>query len=778
MPQEQTIASIPEDLFSGIDDVRFLTGRSMFVDDFGLHGCDVAVMLRSPHAHARILSLDAARAKAMSGVTVILAGDLAGISAIPSTMRLTNTDGTSRSEAPWPILAKDTVRYQGEIVACLVAPSRQQALDALENIQIEYEALEAVTEIEQAVRRHSLRLHPGQDPNLCFDWSYGNKSANDEIFAKADRVTRLTVRNNRIAPTPLETRGAIGAYDPVTKCHRLIAGTQNSHLIRRVLAECVFNVPLNEIDVVTPDVGGGFGSKLFVYPEYVLVLWAARALGRPVKWVAERSEAFQSDTYGRDRVMSGELALTKEGRFLGIRFDSLANLGAYLSLYGSFTAAECGVSVLNGAYAMESVYARARGFFTNTVPVDAYRGAGRPETIYLVERLVDQAAEDLNIGRDAIRAMNLLGAKGFPAKTATGYLVDSGNFLSNQTNTLEQICYESLEQRKSLSRKNGKLRGLGFSHYLETNGGFGVSRHVEHEGRARETAAIKFEADGQVFISVGTQSTGQPHTRGIITLVAQHLGISPQRVFAREGGTLSTRAGGGTGGSRSTLAFSQATFGVIDAALKLGCQVAATELDCPLEDVRYSDGAFRSARRNVTVDLFELAGRHPGLMDTEVSVNLSAVTYPTGCHACEIEIDIATGVVEILRYVATDDFGTLLNRDAVQGQVTGGIAQGIGQALGEQCRFDPASGQLLTGSLLDYHIPRAADIPAIEWYDNGSVCKTNSLGLKGCGESGSSAAPPTVINAIIDALKGHVPSDRVQMPATSHHIWSLLRSAD
>ncbi len=767
MPQEQSIASIPEHLFRGIDDVRFLTGRSMYVDDFGLDGCDVAVMLRSPHAHARILSLDAARAKAMSGVTVILAEDLVGISAIPSTMRLTNTDGTPRGEAPWPILARDTVRYQGEIVACVVASSRQQALDALENIQIEYEALEAVTEVEEAVR-----------PNLCFDWSYGNKSGNDEIFAKADHVTRLTVRNNRIAPAPLETRGAIGAYDPTTKCHRLIAGTQNSHLIRRVLAESVFNVPLNEIDVVTPDVGGGFGSKLFVYPEYVLVLWAARALGRPVKWVAERSEAFQSDTYGRDRVMSGELALTKEGRFLGIRFDSFANLGAYLSLYGSFTAAECGVSVLNGAYAMESVYARARGFFTNTVPVDAYRGAGRPETIYLVERLVDQAAQDLNIGRDAIRAMNLLGAKGFPAKTATGYQVDSGNFLSNQTNTLEQICYKSLEQRKSLSRKNGKLRGLGFSHYLETNGGFGVSRHVEHDGRARETAAIKFEADGRVFVSVGTQSTGQPHAGDIIALVAQRLEISPQRVFAREGGTRSTKAGGGTGGSRSTLAFSQATFGVIDAALKLGREAAATELDCRLEDVHYSDGAFGSARRNVTVGLFELARRHPGLMDTEVSTNLSAVTYPTGCHACEIEIDIATGGVEILRYVATDDFGTLLNRDAVLGQVSGGVAQGIGQALGEQCRFDPASGQLLTGSLLDYHIPRASDIPAIEWHDNGSVCKTNSLGLKGCGESGSSAAPPTVINAIVDALKDHVSSDRVQMPATSHHIWSLLRSAD
>ncbi len=768
--------NLTRSLYKGVEDTRLLTGTASFVDDLSPNGCEVAVMLRSPHARAKLVSIFAAEARAMEGVTVILADDLVGVPSVPSTMQLTNTDGTPRADADWPILANGMVRYQGEIVACVVAPSRERALDAIERIQVEYQPLDGIVEIEKASTQSSERVHHNLQSNICFDWSYGSKEKSDSIFQNAYHVTRLTVRNNRIASVAIETRGAIGTYDHATDSFQLIAGTQNSHLIRRVLADNIFKVPREKIDVVTPDVGGGFGSKLFVYPEYVLVLWAARILQRPVKWIGERSEAFLSDTYGRDRIMTGELALTKEGRFLGLRADSFANLGAYLSLYGSFTAAECGVSVLSGVYQMDSVYARVRGIFTNSVPVDAYRGAGRPETIYLIERLVDQAATELGIDRAELRAKNLLGARGFPVKTASGLNIDSGNFLTNQEITLKHAAYDSFEARRRHSRNNRKLRGLGFAHYLETNGGFGVSRHVEPDGRARESAAITFEPDGKVFISVGTQSTGQPHATDIARLASKALGISELQIFVREGGTKSTRSGGGTGGSRSTLAFSQATFAVIDTAITLGRETVARELKSNLAEVHYSDGIFRSSQSNYTLKLFDLVKKYPELMNAETSVNLSAVTYPTGCHSCELEIDLDTGEVEILRYIATDDFGSRLNPTAVEGQVAGGVAQGIGQALGEQCSFDKANGQLLTGTLMDYAIPRASNLPSIEFNDNGSTCQTNSLGLKGCGESGTSAAPPTVMSAIIDALKDIVDPQKLQMPATTAGLWSLLQS--
>ncbi|MGG5808930.1 xanthine dehydrogenase family protein molybdopterin-binding subunit [Falsiroseomonas sp. CW058] len=757
-----------------VEDPRLLTGRGSYTDDISLPGQAFGVVLRSPHAHARIASLDTAAAKAVPGVLAVITGaDLraAGLGELPCMIPLKNRDGTPRVDTPRLALAEDTVRHVGDPVAFVVAETPQAARDGAEAVAAEYEVLPAATDLATAHEPGQPQVWPGAPNNICFDWEAGDKAKTDAAFARAAHVTRLTVVNNRVVVASMEARAAVAAWDG----DRLTmhTNTQGSWQVRNMLASQIFRIPAENIHVLTPDVGGGFGMKLFLYAEHVLVAFAAKQVGRPVKWASERTEAFLSDTHGRDNITQGELALDAEGRFLALRTRNHANMGAYLSNYAPFIPTGAGTKVLASVYAFEAIHANVLGVLTNTVPVDAYRGAGRPESNYLVERLIDTAARELGIDRVEIRRRNMVPPGAMPYVSAMGQRYDSGEFAKLLDTALAKIDWAGFEARRAEAARRGRKRGIGLAYYLEATG-----------GGPTENAKVVFAEDGMVDVYVGTQSTGQGHETAYAMLTSHELGIPMEKIRIRQGDSESLPDGGGTGGARSLYSEGQAILVTTASVIEKGRQAAAEHLETAAADIEFSagDGRFAVAGTDRGVGILDLAaaqrrrvaaGQAATLLDAMETARIDSHTFPNGCHVAEVEVDPETGDVTVPRYIVVDDVGHALNPLIVRGQVHGGVAQGIGQALFERTSYDSGSGQLLSASFMDYALPRAGDLPDIDVDLIEVTCETNPLGVKGAGEAGAVGSPPAAINALVDALDGKV----IDMPATPETVWKALRAA-
>ncbi len=760
-----------------LEDQRLVTGHGRYTDDISLSHQAYAYVLRSPHAHARIRGIDTAAAEAAPGVlAVYTAADLSrdGIGTIPLLTPLPNRDGSPCKAPPYPVLAADRVRHAGDAVALIVAETPAQAKDAGELVAVDYEPLPAAVETATALAQSQPLVWDDAPQNLHLDWEIGDKAATDAAFARAKHVIALRLGNNRLVANSMETRNAIGDWSAGEQRYTLYSSTQGSHVVRQIMSG-VLNVPENRIRVVTPDVGGGFGMKLFLYREFVLVLYAARKLGRPVKWAPERSEAFLSDTQGRDNVTDAELALDGDGRFLAIRIATVANMGAYLSNFSSFIPTLAGTQMLTGLYTLPAAYVGVKCVFTHTVPVDAYRGAGRPEAAYVVERLVDVASRRLGIPAAELRRRNFVKREQMPYNTALGLTYDSGDFVRNMDDALRLADQAGFASRRAAARKTGKLRGFGFATYIEQCGTGGD-----------EMAELRFDPSGTATLLIGTQSSGQGHHTAYAQFVADGLGIPLEQIRFQQGDTDQVSFGRGTGGSRSLPVGGNAVRGAIDKVIAKTKKIAAHKLEAAEADIEFADGAFRIAGTDRSVDFttiakaaFEPSELPPGMesgLDETARYMHKASTFPNGCHVCEVEIDAETGATRIVRFLVVDDFGTVVNPLLLAGQVHGGIGQGVGQALLEDCVYDPESGQLVSGSLMDYAMPRADSVPAIEFSYNVVPCTTNPLGIKGAGEAGAIGAPPAVINAIVDALAEYG-VEHVEMPATAERVWRAIADA-
>ena len=759
-----------------VEDPRLLKGAGRYTDDIVLPGMLAGVVLRSPHAAAKLGAIDTSAARALPGIRAIYtAADLKadGIAPLPCAAPVQNKDGSDMAAPPHPALAEGAVHHVGDPVAFIVADTAQQARDAAEAIMVEYDLQPAITDLTGAIEPGAPLVWPQAARNIVFDWEIGDKAATDAAFAKAAHVTKLTVVNNRIVVSSMEARVALADYDAQAGRWTLYANTQGGWLVKGLLGP-VFGTEPEKFRVVTPDVGGGFGMKLFLYAEHVLTCYAARKLGRPVKWVSERSEAFVCDTQGRDNVTTGELAIDKDGRFLALRTRNIANMGGYLSTFAPYIPTIAGTGVLASVYGFQAVYANVIGVFTNTVPVDAYRGAGRPEANYLVERLVDAAARELKIDPAELRRRNMVPPDAMPHATPVGKSYDSGDFRRVLDTGLARMDYAGFAARRADAVKQGKRRGFGFSYYLEATG-----------GDPTERAEIRFADDGFVDVYVGTQSTGQGHETAYVQLTANRLGIDGEKIRIRQGDTDTIPVGGGTGGARSLYSEGQAILATTDTVIDKGKQAAAEVLEAAVADITFAAGRFSIVGTDRSIDILALAetqrkkaaaGQQATTLDAAEVANIDFHTFPNGCHMAEVEIDPDTGVVEVVRYTVCDDVGKAVNPLIVRGQVHGGVAQGTGQALFERTAYDPDSGQLLSGSFMDYTLPRASDLPDIEVELVEVPCASNPLGVKGAGEAGAVGSPPAVINAVLDAL-AQDGITHIDMPATPEKVWRALSKA-
>jgi aerobic carbon-monoxide dehydrogenase large subunit len=758
-----------------VEDPRLLKGGGRYTDDIVLPGMLHGIVLRSPHASAKLGAIDTAAAAAVAGVKAIYtAADMKadGIGPMPCAAPVQNRDGSNMVDPPHFALADGMVRHVGDAVAFVVAETAKAARDAAELVVVDYSPEPAVTDVAAATSQAAPLVWPDAKYNVAFDWGIGDKAATDALFAQAAHVTRLTVVNNRVVVASMEGRAAIADYDTATNRWTLYANTQGGWLIKNLIATSFGTEPAS-FRVITPDVGGGFGMKAFLYGEHVLVCYAARKLGRPVKWTSDRAEAFLADTQGRDNVTLGELAIDKDGRFLALRTRNLANMGAYLSTFAPYIPTLAGGAVLSGVYDLKQIYAHVLGVFTHTVPVDAYRGAGRPESNYLLERLVDAAARELNIDRAELRRRNMVPASGMPHATPVGKTYDTGDFPMVLDAALQQMDYAGFAARRAEAAQRGRRRGIGLSYYLEVT-----------MGDPTERAEIRFADDGFVDLYVGTQSTGQGHETGYIQLMSQQLGIDGEKIRVRQGDTDVIPVGGGTGGSRSLYSEGQAILTTAETVINKGRQAAGEVLEASSADIAFADGRFGIVGTDRGIDIIALAatqrqkaaaGEQATTLDAAEVVNVAEHTFPNGCHMAEVEVDPETGVVDIVRYRVCDDFGKTVNPMIVRGQVHGGVAQGLGQALLERTSFDE-SGQLLSGSFMDYALPRANDLPDIEVDLMEVPSASNPLGVKGAGEAGSVGSPPAVISAIIDALSGDGVT-HIDMPATPEVVWRALSLA-
>jgi carbon-monoxide dehydrogenase large subunit len=761
-----------------VEDRRFLTGHGRYLDDIAQPHQAHAVLLRSPHANARLGALDTSAAAALPGVLAVLAGeDLArdGVGTIPCMTGLTNRDKSAIAMPPRPALTRDRVRHVGDGVAMVVAETAAAARDAAEQIAVEYEPMPAVVDTAHAVDPGQPAVwdeHPG---NLCFDWEVGDGAAFQRAAAAAHHRVSLTLVNNRIVVNSMEPRGALGDYDPGEDSYTLWSSTQGSHFLRNLLAEHVFKMPENRIRVITPDVGGGFGMKLFLYPEHVLVLWAAKRLGRPVKWLPDRSEAFMTDTQGRDNVTRLDLALDRELRFTGLSVEILANMGAYLSNFAPEIPTFSGAVMYSGVYAIPAIHVAVKGVFTNTVPVDAYRGAGRPEAAYALERLIDVAARRLGIAADELRRRNFIQPAAMPHTTPLGLVYDSGDFARNMTDALAAADAAGFAARRAEARAGGHYRGLGHAVYIEQSG-----------FPPDEFAELRFDQAGTLTVLMGSQSSGQGHQTAYAQLAAERLGLPFEQIRVLQGDTAMIGFGRGTGGSRSLPVGGAALVHAADKLAAKGKKIAAHMLEAAEADIAFEDGVFAIAGtdRSVTIEAVARAAFNPAQLPPGLEPGFAesghftptTPTFPNGCHVCEVEIDPETGVIEILRYFVVDDFGTVINPLLLRGQVHGGIAQGVGQAMLERCVYEEGSGQLITGTLTDYALPRAEDLPALDFRYNIVPCRTNPLGVKGAGEAGAIGAPPALVNAVVDAVS-ELGIDHLDMPLTPERLWRALREA-
>jgi carbon-monoxide dehydrogenase large subunit len=745
------------------EDDPLLRGVGRYVGDVAPRETLHAVVLRSPHAHAR-LHIDAAKARAMSGVRLVLTGaETENLGLLPCTVELPNS---VIEVPPYAVLARDEVRHVGDAIAFVVADTLERAKDAAEAISITWEQLPHVIGAIDALEPGAALVWAEHNNNVVFDISLGDKAATDRVFAEAAKVISLTLVNQRVVANYLETRGAVADYDATDDRLTLTLSSQGPHAIRDVLLQ-VLKVPAEKLRVMTPDVGGGFGTKLFPYREYALAAVAARQLRGRVSWIADRSDHFLGDMQGRDNVTTARLALAEKHRFLALDVDLVANMGAYLSQFAPLIPT-LGAVLSPGVYDILTCHVRVRGVYTNTVPVDAYRGAGRPEAAYVIERLVDHAAREVGIAPDALRRRNFIKPGAMPYQSATGQNYDSGNFAAHLKRAQELADWAGFPKRLRLSKKAGRLRGIGISTYIEACGNAGS-----------ETATLKLEPDGSATLLIGSQSTGQGHATAYAQVVAEHLGLPPERVIMVQGDTDRIASGLGTGGSSSIPCGGASLAG---AAKKLAGNLkalAAEALEAGADDLEIVDGTVRVTGTDRMISFAALAQRP----DAESRLTASdaftppQATYPNGTHIAEVEIDPATGETRIVNYVVVDDFGATLNPLLLAGQVHGGTAQGIGQALMEHAVYDPDSGQLMTASLMDYAVPRANEVAAITFETRNVPCTHNPLGVKGAGEAGAIGSCPAVMNAIVDALWRAQRIAQLDMPATPQRLWSAINTA-
>jgi carbon-monoxide dehydrogenase large subunit len=766
------------------EDFRFLTGQGHYTDDIHRPGQVHAYFVRSPHAHAKINGVNKAAAEAAPGVIAVFDGaDMAAdsVGSLPCGWTVTDRHGEAHKAPPHFPLARDKVRYVGDHVAVVIAKTYAQAKEAGELVEIDYAELPANAGTGKALDSSTPLIHDEAPGNLCYDWVLGDEAEADAAFAKAHHVTKIDLINNRLIPNAMEPRAAIGEYDGGTDHYTLYSTSQNPHLLKLILCAFVLGLSENKLRVIAPDVGGGFGSKIFCYAEETVCTWAAKKVRAPVKWTAERSESFTSDAHGRDHITHAQLAMDKDGKFLGMKVETTANMGAYLSSFSTSVPTYLYATLLAGQYTTPVIYANVKSVFTNTAPVDAYRGAGRPEATYVVERLVEVAAREMKIDPAEIRRRNFIQPDQFPYQTPVALQYDIGNYGQSMDKALEMIDYKGFPARKKTSEAAGKLRGIGFSAYIEACG-IAPSAVVGSLGAGVglwESAQVRFNATGSVSIFTGSHSHGQGHETTFAQLVSETLGIPMENVEIVHGDTGSIPMGMGTYGSRSLAVGGSAIAKACDKIIEKSKKIAAHLMEASVEDVEFDKGTFRVKGTDKEKAIAEIAftayvphnypeGVEPGLDETAFYDPLN-FTYPAGVHICEVEIDPSTGVTEIVDWVAVDDFGKVINPMVVEGQVHGGIAQGVGQALLENCVYDAESGQLLTGSYMDYCMPRADDLPSFRVGMTQTPCTHNPLGVKGCGEAGAIAAPAATINAITDAL-GILSMD---MPATAEKVWRL-----
>jgi len=749
-----------------LEDRRFLTGTAQYADDLNMEDQVYGAVVRSPHAHADITGIDVSAAAALPGVLgvhTVADLDADGVGNLPCVAELPEESGFYIP--PRPALARDRVRYVGDHVAFVVAQTEAVARAAADLVEVGYEMRPAVTDGMRAQEAGAPLLWDAAAGNVIYRWHKGDKAAMEAAFAAAAHVVELDIVNNKISAAPLEPRSGIAEYDAARETYKLTASAQGLHGIRGQLAKFVFQVPPERIEIVAPDVGGGFGLKNFVYPEWVLLLWAARKYSRPVKWTGDRSEEFASATQGRGIRTQGRLALDKEGRFLALDADLVADLGAYLSGAAPGASTRASPTAMGGGYAIPTIYMESRGVFTNTAPIDAYRGAGKPEANFITERLIEAAAR--RCGFDPVELRRLNAVVDFPYETAQGLTFDCGRFRPNIDDIVRLVDRDGFEARRAASQRAGKLRGLGISSFLETA-----------RGAPQEGAEIRFSADGAIELRVGTESNGQGHETAYKQIAGDRFGLPMEAFRYIQADTRKTRIGFGHGGARSMHMGGGAMMRAIDEVLEKARRVAARLLQAEADALSYGDGAFSVTATGQSVALADIAAEAgDGGLDTFVFNDDMPFTFPNGCQAAEVEIDPDTGAVELLRYVAVDDYGTLVNPMLTEGQVHGGLAQGIGQALGENCTYDDQSGQLLAGSMMDYWLPRASQLPDLEVHlDKGVPTKANPLGVKGSGQAGCIGAPQTVVHAVLDAL-APLGIDTIDMPVTSERVWRAIQSA-
>lgn len=693
------------------------------------------------------------------------------------------------AEPVHPPLVPNTVRHVGDQVAVVIAETNELARDAAELVYVDYEELPAVADTRSAVAEDAPQVWQEAPGNVCFDWEIGDSVATDDAFARATKVASIDIINNRLIANAMEPRAAIGDYNPGKDDYTLYTTSQNPHVIRLLMGAFVLGIPEHKLRVIAPDVGGGFGSKIFHYAEEAIVTWASRQLKRPVKWTAERSESFVSDAHGRDHVSHAEMAMNDEGEFLGMRVRTIANLGAYVSTFGPCVPTYLYATLLAGSYRTPAIYCEVKAVFTNTVPVDAYRGAGRPEASYLVERLVDRCAKVAGLSPVEIRRKNFIPADGFPYQTPVALEYDSGDYQATLDQALEMADYDSFPVRKAESAERGMLRGIGISTYIEACGlaPSNVAGILGARAGLYEVGTIRVNPTGSVTVLTGSHSHGQGHETTFAQLVTEALGVDFDNIEVVHGDTGRVPFGMGTYGSRSLSVGGSAIMHALEKIKTKSRKIAAHLLEASDADIEFEDGQLRVIGTDKSIGFGEIAMAayvphnypldelEPGLEETAF-YDPKNFTFPAGCHICEVEIDPETGVVDIVKFVAADDFGLIVNPMIVEGQVHGGLTQGIGQALYEQCVYDPESGQLLTGSMMDYCLPKADDVPNFDTSTNKTLCTHNVLGSKGCGEAGSIGAPPAVINAVVNALE-ELGVDDIAMPATPSRVWQSIQDA-
>lgn len=759
-----------------VEDQRFITGKGTYTDDINAANQVFGTVVRSPVANAVLKSVNVDAAKAAPGVLAVITGkDFASKAGnvIPCMVPIKNRDGSDRADILRPILAIDKLCHVGDHIAFVVAETAAQAQDAAELVEVDFEELPAVHDTATATGSSAL-VHENVAKNLAYDWQFGDETAVETAFSGAAKTVKIELVNNRVIANAMEPRACVADFDKASGRLTLHVCGQGVWMFKTFLAEHILNMPAENVRVVTPDVGGGFGMKAFFYPEYALSCFASRELGRPVKWTGDRSESMLVDAMGRDHVTTAELAFDSGHHIVGMRVHTIANMGAYLSTFAPFIPTGAALKVLPGVYDVKHLLYHVEGVFTNTTPVDAYRGAGRPESIYCMERLIEAAARDLGVDRAELRRKNFIQSAQMPFTTTAGETYDSGEFDRVMAVALENSEWNSFESRRKEAAQKGRFRGIGMCYYIEST-----------MGNPNEATAVRFEEDGTVSVAVGTQNNGQGHETAYAQIISEFLGVPFESVRLIEGDSDLIASGGGTGGSRSVTAQGTAIRAASEKVIERGKHYAAQEFEAAVADIEFADGVFQVRGTDRSVDIMTLAKKaksaatqpegYEGGLDADASITLEAWTFPNGCHIAEVEIDADTGTTDVVRYTVVDDFGKVINPTLVAGQIHGGVAQGIGQALMERTVFDD-NGQLLSGSFMDYCMPRADTMPNFMTSTEEILCRNNPLGMKGCGEAGSVGACAAVINALIDALSP-IGVRNVDMPATPESLWTLMNQA-